>query len=611
MAGAIALSMALARNGGLPGATANRLTERIRSLGYIANLVNAGSALSEVLDLIVTAVCQRSSWSSSAIMAADQSEGHSVLVARYDPLFVSRNRSPDRWTLSTSPIRSVLADRRPMVIDDAQADDSLPAYRQEAIERDYRTVVLLPFSTVDELGRGLVLSVHAHQKRSVDEEEIAFLETVALLASLAVERAHRRRLDAQQNERLQTSLDIHHIAMEQVLTSEDLGRFADLAARYLKLPFLLVDLTTNKLQAGGGAVSLPEVKQRDFFRVLARHVREAKLGQFDTMDHVAAVPGGGGHSHQAIIEPCIASGSVLGGIVLLTKGRPLEAAEALTALELRTALTILLLRRRIWFEARAETHSEYFSRLFAADWRDPAAMLARAQHLDIPLEEPARLAGMRLPPSSDGRDRLWNDITHAVNRELDRVLPGGTAFQDGSSLIIFMPERQSGRRGAVKVLDNALREVEWITQAKATACLGETCRQLDDYPPARHRVAALLGLAERMARTGIVDSQDFGPLGHLIALTDSDGLRGFVQETIGRIQQMERDTDGPWLETLHQYFAHNNRQQATADALGIHVTTLRYRLKRLSEQFALDLSDQDTRLTLEFALRIHRLLGSR
>jgi signal transduction protein with GAF and PtsI domain len=174
---------------------AARLGERIRSLGQIANVISAGGELTEVLELLVMAVCQRSAWSSSSVMVADQALGHSILLARYDPLFRDVPAAVDRWSLTTSPVSTVLRDGRPIVIKDAQADQAFPGYRREAVERNYHVVVVLPFTAKDERGRGLALSVHSHEPRAVTEDDIAFLETVALLGSLAVERTRRIRQD--------------------------------------------------------------------------------------------------------------------------------------------------------------------------------------------------------------------------------------------------------------------------------------------------------------------------------------------------------------------------------------------------------------------------------
>lgn len=595
------------------------LAERLKSLGHIASLVNSGSALPEILERIVTAVCQRSAWSSSAIMAIDEAKGFSVLVARYDPLFAGKSGSVERWELATSPTKSALESGRPIVIEDAQSATKFAGYRREAMERDYRTVVLVPLSAADEQGRGMVMSVHSHQMQKVDADELVFLETVAHLASLAVEKAHRLRLEAQQSERLRQALEIHNLAMEQVLANESLDDFVALCRRCLDRPFVIVDLTGNQLAIGGSPLPdrFPETAwrarlQRESFRAIADLVRAASIGHFQTRRQIAFQAAEPPITCEAIVEPCMAAGSVLGGFMLFTDGRPLDWSEALTAEELRAALAVLLLRRQIRFEARAETHGEFFSRLFSGNWRDAAATLGRAHHLGLPLEEEARLALMIVPgigPAAPIKASAA-DIERALARLAQQRSVGATAFFDVDAFVVFLPERKGGAKAAQTLLAQMLEEVQWLAQSKAVACLSGLCTKLEDYREARKDCGRVLELARRVGRVGIVASSDFGPLARLIAVADPDALRRFVEETIGRIETHDRRNggEGMLLPTLDAFLTCGGRYQAAADALGVHVTTLRYRLRRLTELFDLDLEDPETRVALEVALRVRSVL---
>lgn len=593
------------------------LADRFKSLGQIASLVNSGSALPEVLERITIAVCQRSNWSSSAIMAIDEATGYSILVARYDPLFTAKTPSVERWELATSPTRIALEAGRSIIIEDAQTTDRFPGYRREALERDYRTVVLLPFSAADEQGRSMVMSVHAHDVRVVDGDEVVFLETVAHLASLAVEKAHRLRLEEEQTHRLRQVLAIHNLAMEQVLADATLGGFAALCERHLHRPFVLVDLTTNQVIGCGnpmsqriGAEEWSAQLQRQALRPLAELVRQAPVSHFHKTRAIHLPPFGPDQTCEAVIEPCIAAGATLGGIVLFTGGRALDAFEALSAEELRFALSVLLLREQIRFDARAETHAEFFSRLFSGNWRDRSQTVGRAGHLGLSIEEPARLAVMHLPGSpAAAADRAKTaDIERALARLARRQAAAATAFFDGEDFVVVLPEGRRAAKGAEQLLQQMLEEVQWLVGDKPTACLSRLCVSLEDYRAARQDCARVLGLAQRVGRRGFVHGGDFGPLARLIAIADPEALRRFVEETLGAVERSDRKNAGALLATADAFLATGSRYQEAADRLGIHVTTLRYRLRRLSEQFGIDLQNPETRVALEIALKVRDTL---
>jgi DNA-binding PucR family transcriptional regulator len=77
-----------------------------------------------------------------------------------------------------------------------------------------------------------------------------------------------------------------------------------------------------------------------------------------------------------------------------------------------------------------------------------------------------------------------------------------------------------------------------------------------------------------------------------------------VDRTLGAIIEYDATHDTRLLATLKAYFEAGCRNQQCADALEIHVTTLRYRLTRIAELFGLDLESATKRFDVELALRL-------
>jgi DNA-binding PucR family transcriptional regulator len=85
-------------------------------------------------------------------------------------------------------------------------------------------------------------------------------------------------------------------------------------------------------------------------------------------------------------------------------------------------------------------------------------------------------------------------------------------------------------------------------------------------------------------------------------------MRRFVQDRLGPILAYDSRHGGDLVPTLEAFLASGCRYQACADALAIHVTTLRYRLSRVSELFNVSLEDPDSRFGLDLALRLRRMM---
>jgi DNA-binding PucR family transcriptional regulator len=579
------------------------LAEQLKNLARIASLVNAGTDLSETLDRITMAVCQRTRWSSSALMALDERQGLSRLVARHDPGFQGR-RGAESWDLATSPTRRVLASGRPLVIPSAREAVEFPTFQAEALERDYETVVLLPLSATDAEGRGMVMSVHAHQRIEVDSDELAFLETVAHLASLAVDRALRLLLERQQSDRLRQALAIQTGALEELLSGADLPALVALGLRHLQHPFLLVDLTTDRLLAGGSpggvetktwdsALSRPPAPA---IAAWLRGLPLAELGEPRTVP--GTLLGLSGGTLEAIGGACLVEGTCLGGLLVFTEGRPLSAVEMLIASQLRFALAVSLMRSEARAAARAESLEDLVGRVCAGAWGDRDATLARARRLGLALDLPLRLALLHVPEAER------EEMSRLLQRRLARRA-GAAALRDGEGFLLLLPEAARGEAASLSLLRALADTVQAATDSTPVLAVGRRCEGLGDFAPARRDLSQMLELALRSGRQGLVQAADFGPFARFMAAADSAALRGLLDETLGRI---EREGGTALVETLAAFLEEQGRFQAAADRLGVHVTTLRYRLRRLAERFGLDLAQPDNRLALALALRARSLL---
>ncbi|MGW7489887.1 PucR family transcriptional regulator [Streptomyces sp. NPDC054786] len=83
----------------------------------------------------------------------------------------------------------------------------------------------------------------------------------------------------------------------------------------------------------------------------------------------------------------------------------------------------------------------------------------------------------------------------------------------------------------------------------------------------------------------------------------------FVREWLGPLLDYDVAHHSDLVQTLSQYFECGGNYDATAAALAIHRSTLRYRLQRIREVSGSDLADIDSRLNLHVATRVWKVLG--
>jgi len=85
-------------------------------------------------------------------------------------------------------------------------------------------------------------------------------------------------------------------------------------------------------------------------------------------------------------------------------------------------------------------------------------------------------------------------------------------------------------------------------------------------------------------------------------------VSGFVREWLGALIDYDAANRSELVATLWRYYECGGNYDATARALTIHRSTLRYRLRRIRDLSGHDLSDVDSRLNLHVAARAWQIL---
>ena len=595
--------------------TTARPVSRLKSLAEVASVVNAGGDLAAVLERAVVAVCQHTRWDTSSVMAVDRAQGRSVLVAHFDPYRPVGKRLPTSWALSTSPTLRVVKTNRPVVIADAQHSRSFPGYRADALARGYRSAVLVPVRAEDAQGRPLVLAVHARTPFEVDAEELTFLEAAAQLAAIAVEKARGIAGERARTERLQSSVEAQGELMRLALGEGGLGPVFERAQSLLSEPAALIDLASGSVRAGRSPATdrMDDAQwSREMAgtggRALLEAVRTALAeGAADLKVELAL----GGHPLRlmARLYPLVIDGASAGALAVFPRGGDSDPLAALEAAQAAFALSVRLMRQHVRFESENLSRADLLAQLFEGTWRDREETIARAGRLGLDLTGPARLVALAWPPTTDGAGVSQASAFRAVSRAAAEVFPRAAAAPDGAGAVLFVPGADDpGERGWRASLDRLIEAVRWSAGDGVAIATGEPCRRLEDYARARAELARTLALARTFGRAGLVSAADFGPFAALLSSGDRGAIAAFVARTLDAIEAHDRDHRGDLLATAKAFIDAGCRYQAAADALGVHVTTLRYRLERVTALFGLDFDDADRRFALDLALRLRQAI---
>ena len=589
---------------------------QILSLRDAASLINSGGDLQSVLRDLVLAACRHAQWTLGSIMGIDAPHGHAYVIVRHDPTLIHRTL-PDRWELATSPSIVALNRNEPVYIRDARVSEEFPGYRREAFERDYRSVLVMPMNCVDEDGRPMVLTVVSREITEVTAQDIAFIGMIVHLGEIAVEKQHRLRQEKQAGERLQRALSAHTSLLQQALSDGSVVSLAEKVSDLLPNPVVVIDFHANLVVAGRSpseahfdAASWQQAVSGTLSRQIFKIARGASDGRHS---ETLFVDDGKRQLKLSVrIEPLTIDAEVVGALMIFPTPQASGQLDQMLLDSTKFALSVQMMRSFVRFRFETRSLTELFLEVVERRWRDEADIVNRARRLGLDLTIAHKMIVVDLAEQvKDGAIGLA-DPHHALVRLLQQAGIAGAAIAVEDGLVCLVPA-DAGQDGArfAKLPHRIAAELGRYFEGEPVVVLSEACATLADYPIAWERCRRMIRIGRSFGRTGVFAGQDFGPLPILVAAADAPDVRGFVEDSVGALIAHDRDHGTPYLDTLFAYLREGCRSQACADAIGLHVTTLRYRLSRMEELFGIKLDTPEQRFAVELAIRLSGIIDSR
>jgi len=136
--------------------------------------------------------------------------------------------------------------------------------------------------------------------------------------------------------------------------------------------------------------------------------------------------------------------------------------------------------------------------------------------------------------------------------------------------------------------------------------VGSPAKELGQWRISFRQAGQALEMARRLGERSPLYFADLSVYRLLLQLEHSPELVAFQEETLGRL--LAHESSDELISTLEAYFAHNGNLSQAAEALYIHRNTLVYRLERIASITDLDLDNPETRLALQLALHIQRMM---
>lgn len=482
-----------------------------------------------------------------------------------------------------------------------------PRYIQRFVEMfDTYNTLTIPLR----VGDRAVGVFHAINKRSgpFTDDDRATLEQLSPLLASGVHAARAFRRTQEEHRRLERAMFVHRELSRTTFEGRGLAPLAAVLGRLVGRPVLVFDADLHLVASAG-----------DVDAALTAALRDELEGRADATRSSSSLQIALGPSETSLAcSAPLTVGDELGGYLVVRKEGP-EDARAIDLRVLDSAasvFTLELLNERATFEVKKRLVGDLLQDL--VDERRPADPAVVRRRLGCTAAAPWRAVCVRVHAATPRGGTRVAHVTPVIDRALrDAFAEVGV---DGA----LSPWRSGfvavlGHADVARLRDGALAEE--VTEALASARrdpglslslqwgVGEVARDERHIAESIATAEQALVAAERLAIAA--RPVFFDELGIYRLLLSTDPARdhaAFVERVLGAVCAADtKKRGGRLMETLEVLVDAGFRPCVTAQRLGVHVNTLKYRLRRLSEILGGDPSQGELRLEIELALRITKL----
>ncbi len=439
--------------------------------------------------------------------------------------------------------------------------------------------------------------------------DLSMLEDFAQIASIAIvnarlygsEQTKRVRLEVLNDEitrqrdeltrRLSALNSMSEIARQGLGLEALSGRLADLTS---SRAFILDGLA--KARAGDTAPGAKELLKE----LLESERCAALLRRVGDDHHPHAILEGG---RQLVISP-IVSGPDLLGYVLIEADEPASphVNEALAEMAALVASTVFV-RERALEDGLVRRRADLLERLLEGDLPKSASSF-RA------LPPPLRLAVGRLRPAEASRPGRPADgnVLREVRAIAEQILGGQAAatvaaIRGEHVVLAWSATQRESRAKSVERLEEIAAAVQGSTGTRVRFALTDIVA--DPHLVAQvYQEARLASEIRPWTEGAVVDAGGLGAYRLIIGAMSSRQVVEFSRRTLAKAIEHDRKRNGCLIDTLRTYLEKGSSLSLAAQALGVHVHTVQYRLGKIEELTRLSHHNPEDRLTLELALRI-------
>jgi purine catabolism regulator len=408
---------------------------------------------------------------------------------------------------------------------------------------------------------------------------------------------------AQANMALVTrALTINRVLTQLVLDGGDLK---DLAAALAGLIEQSISIENERFEALASANVAPVDEARRYTLTegrtdprLVKALEERQvLGQIRSSLRPVFIPQmpDVGLEMERILAPIVVHGDIYGYVWIIAHDRPLSDLDHMAIESGATIAALMMLHQEAVQSAEASLKGSLLSQLIDGAAGREAVLTDQALRFGFDLTPPFVLM---LVETADRSSQKLLQLYRRVNR-LATIQEWPVVVGQFAGQVVVLAQADADIAAFCE------RIFAQANGSRVRIGISAAQRGANGVAAAYHQCSEALHISQRLGtKERAVNFSDLGYL-HTLYHAGADSLSG--NPHVQGLRKLLSEQQADLFNTLEAYLDAGGNGVATAEALHIHRSTLNYRLERIEEICACDLSDPATRINLQVALKLLRL----
>lgn len=417
------------------------------------------------------------------------------------------------------------------------------------------------------------------------------------------------------HDELEKSTSIHNRLTSLVLEGHSLGEISRNLAGIIARPVLISDQFFHIISHSGD--DGPDIKQLWQDITTENHFRD-KLSGLPSGERLCTLtaPDMLKTPLNLIAAPIIAGRDHLGFVVTVEGTQALSQLDYIAMEHAGTVIALDLLRQKASFETERRLKKDFLEELLEGHFENEEIIIRRAEKFGLCLTQTFRVLAIDFIPKTNSAPARYHgsgkgrkgEFFQALDRAVKQVSPNITVIGKKANIIGLLTlgdtrekDPAAQMRSITTKLENMFNSI--FPDYSWWAGISSPCSGISGFPDSYREACTTIDVLKTLSCRNKCQAHELLGIYGILNI-NPDQFKKFVNNVIGPLLEYDEKHNSQLVHTLDLYFKNNCNLQKAARAGFLNSSTMKYRLRRIHEIAKMNLSDPETTLQVQLALKI-------